>query len=520
MKATTEKSASPVTAPAGIGGGVGEQPERMAKTLKTHWVWAIALGSAVGWGAFILPTDWLAMGGPLGAISGFLIGGALMVLIAVSYGFLIKTFPVSGGELAFALVGFGRTHAFFCGWFLTLGYTCIVALNASALALLFRKLMPDVVQQGYLYTVAGWDVYIVEVLISMVALAVFAYLNIRGTALSGRIQFIACVIMLIAVACILVAVIASPQVVFGNALPAFPEGVNPIAAIAAIVAIAPWAFIGFDNVPQAAEEFDFPPSKAMKLIVLALLAAALLYAAMIAAVAMAAPWQALVAGDSAWGTADALTGVMGGSGMLLLTISITMGVSTGLNGFYVSASRILLGMGRAQMVPKMFARLHPKYKTPYVGVIFVGAVCLISPWFGRAALTWVVDMSAVGVTVAYLYTCLCAFKIFRTTNSPEIAGDLEGTRSTAKKILSALGAVTALVFMALLLVPGSPGVLGKESMMALAVWTLLGVVFFMMRRKHNKTLSDDQVDFLVLGGSRPVETNFKAARTAAPQGSE
>ncbi|EMQ97289.1 APC family permease [Paeniglutamicibacter gangotriensis] len=510
MKATTDKTVVTPMASASPGPDDG-QPERLAKTLKAHWVWAIALGSAVGWGAFILPTDWLAMGGPLGAISGFLIGGALMVLIAVSYGFLIKSFPVSGGELAFALVGFGRTHAFFCGWFLTLGYTCIVALNASALALLFRKLMPDVVQQGYLYTVAGWDVYLVEILISMTALAVFAYLNIRGTALSGRIQFIACVIMLIAVVCILAAVIASPQVIFANAVPAFPEGVNPIAAIAAIVAIAPWAFIGFDNVPQAAEEFDFPPAKAMKLIVLALLAAALLYAAMIAAVAMSAPWEALVAGDSAWGTADALTGVLGGSGMLLLTIGITMGVSTGLNGFYVSASRILLGMGRAQMVPKMFARLHPKYKTPYVGVIFVGAVCLISPWFGRAALTWVVDMSAVGVTVAYLYTCLCAFKIFRPTNSIERPGDLEGTRSTSKKVLSAMGAVTALVFMALLLIPGSPGVLGKESMTALAVWTLLGVVFFMVRRKHNKTLSDEQVDVLVLGAPRPEGTKFKAS---------
>ena len=517
MKATTDKSVVTPMAAASPGSG-HEQPERMEKTLKARWVWAIALGSAVGWGAFILPTDWLAMGGPVGAVSGFMIGGALMVLIAVSYGFLIKSFPVSGGELAFALVGFGRTHAFFCGWYLTLGYTCIVALNASALALLFRKLMPDVVQQGYLYSVAGWDVYLVEVIISMVALAVFAYLNIRGTALSGQIQFIACVIMLIAVACILVAVIASPQVILSNALPAFPKDVNPIAAIAAIVAIAPWAFIGFDNVPQAAEEFDFPPSKAMRLIVLALLAAALLYCAMIAAVAMAAPWEALVAGDSAWGTADALTGVMGGAGMLLLTIGITMGVSTGLNGFYVSASRILLGMGRAQMVPKMVARLHPKYKTPYIGIIFVGAICLVSPWFGRAALTWVVDMSAVGVTVAYLYTCLCAFRLFRTSGAPAREGTLEGTNSTSKKVLSALGAVTSLVFMGLLLIPGSPGALGKESMLALAVWSLLGVVFFLMRRKHNKTLTDDQVDILVLGAPRPEGSELKSASPAATPG--
>ncbi|WP_279402125.1 APC family permease [Arthrobacter sp. JCM 19049] len=192
----------------------------------------------------------------------------------------------------------------------------------------------------------------------------------------------------------------------------------------------------------------------------------------------------------------------------MLTIGITMGVSTGLNGFYVSASRILLGMGRAQMIPAVFARLHPKYKTPHYGVLFVAAVCLISPWFGRAALTWVVDMSAVGVTVAYLYTCLCAFKLFRTTNSKQGISSLGDVNSTSKKVLSLLGAITSLTFMALLLIPGSPGVLGKESMIALAVWTLLGVLFFLMRRKHNKTLSDEQVDMLVLGAPRPAGTEL------------
>src|SRR5699024_12123984 len=71
--------------------------------------------------------------GPLGVIIGFTIGALLMMLIAVSYGFLIRSFPVSGGEFAYAYISAGRTQAFISGWFLTLGYLCIVALNASAL---------------------------------------------------------------------------------------------------------------------------------------------------------------------------------------------------------------------------------------------------------------------------------------------------------------------------------------------------------------------------------------------------
>lgn len=495
-------------------------PERLNRTMKQHWIWAIALGSAVGWGAFILPTDWLATGGPVGVILGFLIGGALMILIAMSYGFLIRSFPVSGGELAFALVGFGRTHAFFCGWFLTLGYACIVALNASATALLFRNLVPGVVQQGYLYSIAGWDVYLVEVLISMAALVVFALLNVRGAAISGRIQFIACVIMLIAVLAIFIGVVANPEVTFANATPAFPTGVNPMAAIIAIVAIAPWAYIGFDNVPQAAEEFAFPPARALRLIVFAILAAALLYSTMVAAVALTEPWERLVAGQASWGSADAISGVLGGGGMILLAIAVAMGVSTGLNGFYVAASRLLLSMGRAEMIPRVFGRLHPRYKTPYVGVYFVAAICMVSPWFGRAALLWVVDMSAVGVTVAYLYTCLCAFRLFRTTSAPRLSAELEGSRSTMKKVLSALGAVTALVFLGLLLIPGSPGALEIESFVALIAWILLGVCFFLARRGHNRTLSDEQVDLWVLGEPRPEAARFgrsMAAATTSPE---
>ncbi|WP_260115332.1 hypothetical protein [Ornithinimicrobium sp. INDO-MA30-4] len=70
--------------------------------------------------------------------------------------------------------------------------------------------------------------------------------------------------------------------------------------------MAPWAYVGFDNVPQAAEEFDFPPAKAFGLIVMAILAAAAIYVAMVLATAAAIPWTELVASEPAWGTADGL----------------------------------------------------------------------------------------------------------------------------------------------------------------------------------------------------------------------
>ena len=75
-----------------------------------------------------------------------------MILIAVSYGALVERFPVSGGAFAFSFLGFGRYVSFFSSWFLTFGYICVVALNATAFSLLIKFLMPNILETGKLYT--------------------------------------------------------------------------------------------------------------------------------------------------------------------------------------------------------------------------------------------------------------------------------------------------------------------------------------------------------------------------------
>ena len=98
-------------------------------------------------------------------------------------------------------------------------------------------------------------------------------------------------------------------------------------------------------------------------------------------------------------------------GLGVLAIAIIMGIFTGLNGFLMSASRLLFSMGRSGIMPTAFSKLHSKYKTPYVAIIFL-VVTLIAPWLGRTALTWIVDMSSTGVSIAYFITCLSATKLF------------------------------------------------------------------------------------------------------------
>src|SRR5699024_6832190 len=167
-----------------------------------------------------------------------------------------------------SFISMGRVHAFLCGWFLTLGYVCIVALNASAFALMFKFVFPQVVNNLFLYEVACWDVYATEIIIASVILGLMGYFNVKGTSLSGRMQFIFCAVMIFTVLGITLFVGMQPGTGTGNMQPLISADKTTFAAIISIVAIAPWAFVGFDNVPQAAEEFDFSSKKAFTLIIL------------------------------------------------------------------------------------------------------------------------------------------------------------------------------------------------------------------------------------------------------------
>src|SRR5699024_5287650 len=114
-----------------------------------------------------------------------------------------------------------------------------------------------------------------------------------------------------------------------------------------------------------------------------------------------------------WGTGTAIKEVLGTMGLVVLVIALTMGIFTGLNGFIISSSRLLFAMSRAKILPAGFAKLHGKHQTPYIAIIFTVILAMLAPWFGREALTWVVDMSSIGVSIAYFYTCFTAFKLFK-----------------------------------------------------------------------------------------------------------
>lgn len=468
----------------------------LARTLKPQWVFAIAVGSAVGWGAFILPTDWLVGGGTAGALLGFVIGTALIMVIAVSYGLMIRLLPVTGGALAYTLRELGRIPAFGVGWFLALAYACIVALNASAFALMLRMLLPGVMEAVPLYQVAGAQIHLPTVIAAILVLLLTGWVNIRGADVSGRFQYLACLVMFIAVLAILAAALLT-WVRDGFVLyPAAPSGVPLASAVVVTLAFAPWAFVGFDNVPQSAGEFDFSPKQAMRLLMAAILVSGAIYMTMVFATSVAVAHAGRIEEDVAWPTAAAIADMVGPVGVALMVVAVTMGVVTGLNGFTSSAARMMMTMARGQMLPAPLARVSAARGTPAVATMAVIGLCLLAPFFGRPALLWIVDMTSSGVTVAYGVTCLVAYRLLGGA-AEDLPAPLRPHRGLLR-VTAGAGVVLSVVFLALLFVPGSPAQLSAPPMIALAVWIVLGVIVLLANRRRILQAPTDTVEKVIL----------------------
>jgi amino acid transporter len=402
----------------------------------------------------------------------------------------MERFPVAGAEFAHAYYAGGRHHAFVCGWFLTLGYLCIIPLNATALALLGKFLAPELFARGYLYTVAGFDVFLGEVVLASGAILLVGYFNYRSVRSVGNFQVVLTTVLVGSVLLITAGSFLTPSASLEHLKPAFAPERGPIRGILAMVAIAPWLYVGFDTLPQAAEEVAFSHRRTFRLMVVAILAGTAMYVAVLLATAAVGPWRELVAEGSPWLTGATVRRSLGTPGLAILGASVGAAIFTGINGFYLASSRLMFSMARAKLLPSFFAKLHPQHGTPYLAITFVAAASLLAPWFGRQALLWVVDMSALGTAFGFAYTCVAAYVL--------IGKSRKWARSKWSRTLAAAGAVVSVGFIVLLTVPGMPAFMAVQSWVALAAWISLGAWFFVSRAAEYRTIPAEELDYLIL----------------------
>jgi len=464
-----------------------ENEIRLEKKLSPLNVWSLALGCIIGWGAFVMPGNtFLVKAGPLGTAIAMGLAAIVMIVIAFNYNFMINKYPVAGGEFTYTQQAFGQKHGFLCSWFLGLSYLAIVPLNATALALIGRNLLHNVFQFGFHYQVAGYDIFLGEIVLALAALGLFAFLCVRGVKFTGVFQTCLVFALVGGVLVVTGVALAKPQVSLCHISPGFNPSISPLAGILAVVAVAPWAFVGFDTIPQAAEEFKFPPAKTKLIMVLSILFGAAVYVILNTVTAAVIPegydsWTAYIndlhnqSGLLSLPTFHAGYQLLGTAGLTFLGIAVASAILSGIIGFYMATSRLLYSMAKENVLPAWFGELHAEYKTPANAILFILAISVIAPFFGRTALGWIVDMSSIGAAIGYGYTSLAACKFAKAE------------KNTGILVTGILGTLMSLCFIVLLLVPipmfGCS--LGKEPYICLIIWILLGIVFYFAAQKHN-----------------------------------
>lgn len=452
----------------------------LQKKLSPLNVCSLALGCIIGWGAFIMPgTVFLPKAGPHGTAIAIVMAMIIMIIIAISYAYMVNKYPYSGGECIYALNLFGRKHAFICGWFLCLSYLAIVPLNATAISLLARNLLGDIFRKGISYQVVGYDVYFGEIIIAEIVLVLFAIISIRGVKMVGIVQTLLCFMLVFGVLLIVVTTFLKGNISESTLIPSFVDSSNKLSNILAVLAVAPWAFIGFDTIPQATEEFGFPLKKTICLMITAIIFGGLVYIALNYVTAIAIPdeydtWYDYIVlnganhvGIEALPTFNAAYLVLGKGGLIILGVAILGAILSGILGFFMATSRLLYAMSKENFIPQIFGRINEKYGTPAYAIIFVLIISMIAPFFGRTVLGWIVDMSSLGAAIGFGYTAFSAMILAYREKNKFIM------------LIGSLGCFFSVVFAILLLVP-IPQIdssLSIESYIMLIIWLALGVIF-------------------------------------------
>jgi APA family basic amino acid/polyamine antiporter len=463
-----------------------EQRASLEKSFSKVDVFALAFGAMIGWGWVMLAGYWVQTAGWLGAILAFLIGAFMCVFVGLCYAELTPMFPVAGGGLVFAYRGMGYGWAWVAAWATAFAYLGVAAWEGIAVATAIDYLVP-IPQFGYIWNIAGYDVYFSWALVGMIVGLLVLYMNYRGASAAAWFQNLATIVLA------LVGVV----LVLGGAIKGDPANMGALftpgaKGFIAVLIMAPAMYVGFDVIPQSAEEMNVPLKTIPKVLFLAIAMAALWYVIMCFAVAIAAPMEITANGKVP--VADAMAYLFNGAmwGKVVIVGGLA-GIITSWNGFIVGGARVMFAMGRAKMLPPVFGTVN-KHGVPVAALCLMGFFVLISPLLGKNALVWFVDASSLGVVVVYLLVCISFLGLRK--REPNFNRPWKVPNGN---VIGWLGVIISVIF-ALLYFPWSPGALiWPYEWVMLIIWAAIGVILAIWNKKTYPDVTLKERELLIFG---------------------
>lgn len=457
----------------------------------------LGFGSIVGVGWAVASNGWMASGGGvIPSVLGFLFFTVILIPVGFCYAELTCAMPVFGGEVAFSYKAFGTFVSFICGWALALAYVILVPWEAIYINKLLALVIPTLEAGEPLYTLVGVDIYGPGVIVGIILSLFVISINWRGIRIAGKVQ--TTLGAFLAIVGVLIIILAFTKFNPDNLMPLYENvgkgtHTSMFTGIMAMMIVAPFFLGGFDTIPQGAEEGvpGLNYNNLGKVIVLALLSAGIFYSLILFSTGAAIPWQEYSAYPRPALSLLFIT-LYGNSffGVLMYWLAwfaALAGLFTTWNGFYIASARLLLGMGRARLIPKFFTTIHPKYGTPKGANLFIAVACLTAPFLGMGVIDPLTCAGGAGFVVGWFITCTSAIRL------RQIAPDMIRPYKAPGGLVSMwIAAVISAIIVVISFVPSLPSYVGSLATIICIIWIALGLAFYAGSSSYRKAISEEE----------------------------
>ena len=297
----------------------------------------------------------------------YIVGFIAIFFTALSYVRMSNKFPIAGSVYSYVQRGINPHVGFISGWLILLDYCITPALLYVMVANWGTMLVPN----------SPWYLWVI------VFVVFNTFVNIRGISMTRGIDFIIFAVEILAV----IAFIAlGCNFIMGgggagefNADPLWQPGKVDAHFLAAGISIAALNFLGVDGISTLAEETNEPQKNIGRGILIALGLIIVCFVAQTYIASLVQPdWQSWSPehAENAWFYGCEMIGGELFRNIMLIINIVAIGIANIMNA-QLAASRLLYSMGRDKVIPSIFGKVHPKYQTPWVGALFIGAVALV-----------------------------------------------------------------------------------------------------------------------------------------------
>jgi APA family basic amino acid/polyamine antiporter len=341
--------------------------QELARDLKVSHAAAIVVGTIIGSGIFLVPTEMMqAVGSSKLVYLAWIVGGFLSFFGALTYAELSAMKPEAGGEYVYMRDGYGPLGGFLYAWtwFLISKPGSIATITTGLVRILglfsVFSFLPHVIVAGPVPISYG-------TVVAIAAVIVISGLNYIGVKKAGDFQLFFTLLKVAMIVVIVVVGFAYVRGSWGNFSGTFAGAKGGIDGFVAALVAALWAYDGWNMVTTVSGEIRNPQRTLPVALISGVAIVAALYMAVNAAVQYVMPAVAIAASPRP--ASDATAIALGAAGAAVVSAGMAISMLVTLNGSIMTGARIPFALARDGYFFHSLAAVHPRFRTPSVAII-------------------------------------------------------------------------------------------------------------------------------------------------------